>query len=183
MWIDAHEGEANSVFPFRLSEPAQRVHAVTKQAIDNRDLISSNPFHLASRQNLFQDGPSFIVSADSSQQVGQLRSRGWRIAGKAALLFKCCKRLAMHSLLFIRPTQNGVRGHRARIQFKRLVTLLDGVIVPARQEEHIGQRRCDHWRPRRNLARVFDLDRRFIVTAYGRKTVSVPAMCDLVTRL
>src|SRR5678815_1064610 len=101
MWIDAHEGEANGVLTLRLSQPAQRIHVIAEQAIDNCNLVGGDPFLLSSRQNLFENRPRFIVPADCGEQVCQLGARGGSVAGKTPLVFKRSEGFVMHSLLFV----------------------------------------------------------------------------------
>ncbi len=89
----------------------------------------------------------------------------------------------MHAFQLVSPTQNRVRCNRARVELERLARLCHRFVKLARQKQYVRNRRCDHSRLRRDLARAFDFRVRLVVPPHRRQAVRIPAMRYLIARL
>ena len=144
MRIYTHERKADSMFALGLREPAKGAVAIAQQAVNDRNLISGNPLLVSLLQNGLEDDARFFSSANGRQHMRPFGASRRRVARKAPFLLIGRQRFVVHTLLFIGPTQDGVRGDRSRIEGQCLVTLLNSIVESAGKEQDVGHGRGQH---------------------------------------
>src|SRR6185503_11931746 len=92
------------------------------------------------RENFVQNDTRLFTSAYGGEHRRSLYLRRWSVACKDPFLFERRECFVVHALFLIGPTQHGMRGNGSRIQLQCFTTLLDGLVVPARQKQHVGDR-------------------------------------------
>src|SRR5258705_3989902 len=166
MRVDANEGKSNSMLALCLSQPAERVVAITEQTVDDCYLIGSDPPLRTIYQKFFQNSTCLIMLSCSSEHVCAFSEGSRGVSRKTLFLLVGSESLIVHSFLFIGPTQHCVCCDSTPIKLQGFTTLRNSFVKFARKKQHVGYTRRDNRRLRRNLARPFDFRVSLVVSAH-----------------